>query len=252
MNTSIELITIGTELLNGRTLNTHAQTLGTSLFEMGLILARDTSIPDQIDTIQCALQEAFERVDIVVISGGLGPTSDDITREALAGLFGCNIVISRPALDAMKKRYAQRGRTINAAAERQALILDGAETLLNPVGAAPGERFIPDRGKVLFIVPGPPREFAAILHDHIVPWLRETFPSAEPLGVRVLITQGIGESDIVTRLEAEAFQPVGVSIGFYPGMGRVEIHLSAPKEKSEALDAAERVLRELLYGHLVA
>jgi nicotinamide-nucleotide amidase len=251
MKTSIELISIGSELLSGRTLNSHAQTLGAALTKIGLSLSRDTTIPDEVETIQSAVREAFGRTDIVVVSGGLGPTSDDITRDALAGLFGCKIVMSPAALAALHKRFKDRGRAINPAAERQALILEGAETLINNAGAAPGERFVPKAGKVLFILPGPPNEFSAVLNDHIVPWLAGRFPDVVPLELRVLTTQGIGESDIVTRLEAASFQPLDVSIGYYPGGGKVEIRLTAAREHTDSLERVEHTLRTLLGDHLI-
>jgi nicotinamide-nucleotide amidase len=250
MKTDVELISIGSELLSGRTLNSHAQTLGAALAAIGLRLSRDTTIPDDIETIQSAVREAFERADIVVVSGGLGPTSDDITRDALAGLFGCQIVMSPSALAALHQRFKDRGRAINPAAERQALILKGAETLINNAGAAPGERFVPKAGKVLFILPGPPNEFSAVLNEHIIPWLEGLFPDAVPLELRVLTTQGIGESDIVTRLEASNFQPLDVTLGFYPGGGKVEIRLSAVRENLTVLESAEDVLRDLLRDYL--
>jgi len=252
MNSSLELISIGTELLSGRTLNTHAQTLGTALTAIGLSLARDTTIPDAIETIQSAVREAFGRVDIVVVSGGLGPTSDDITRGALAGLFNRKIVISPAALEAMKKRFAMRDIEMSSVSERMAQILDGAEPLINSAGAAVAQRLdFPDRGKILFVVPGPPNEFAAVLADHIVPWLCVQFPEVMPLELRVLTTQGVGESNIVTRLETAGFQPSEISIGFYPGFGKVEIRLSAPQDKSNLINEAEQSLRELLQDCLV-
>jgi nicotinamide-nucleotide amidase len=250
MKTDVELISIGSELLSGRTLNSHAQTLGAALVKIGLRLSRDTTIADEIETIQSAVHEALGRVDIVVVSGGLGPTSDDITRDALAGLFNRKIVISPAALAALHQRFKERGRVINPAAERQALILEGAETLLNPVGMAPGERLALPENKILFVVPGPPNEFAAVLNDRMVPWLKGEFKDAVPLELRVLTTQGIGESDIVTRLEAAGFKLSEIAIGFYPGGGKVEIRLSAPQEHLPALKAAERILRDLLYDHL--
>ena len=252
MKTDIELISIGTELLSGRTLNSHAQTLGAALTAIGLRLSRDTTVPDEIKTIQSAVREAFERTGIVVVSGGLGPTFDDITRDALAGLFGCKIVMSPDALAELHERFKKRSCVITPAAERQALILEGAQTLINNAGAAPGELFFPSIGKTLFIVPGPPNEFSAILNDHIVPWLREQFKNAAPLELRVLTTEGIGESDIVTRLEAADFQCLGTSVGFYPGGGRVEIRLTAPREKSAELETVERNLREILHDKLIA
>jgi len=262
MNSSIELISIGTELLSGRTLNTHAQTLGAALSAIGLRLSRDTTIPDGIGIIQSAVSEAFERVDIVIVSGGLGPTSDDITREALVGLFDREIILSPAALEEIKKRYAQRGHAMNPASECMAHILDGAEALLNSVGAAVAQRLdfsnidlfaeaLVKEKKTLFVLPGPPSEFAAILNDHIAPWLRNTFPEAAPLELRVLTTQSIGESDIVTRLAAAGFQALETEIGFYPGSGKVEIRLTASAEKKDALDKVERTLRELLQDHLI-
>lgn len=270
MKTDIELVSVGSELLSGRTLNSHAQTLGAALTAIGLRLSRDTTIPDETETIQSAVREAFERVDIVVISGGLGPTSDDITRDALAGLLNRKIVISPVALGELHKRFKERGRNVTPAAERQALILAGAETLLNSSGMAPGERLDLPGNKTLFILPGPPGEFSAVLNDHIVPWFVRQFPGAVPLELRVLTTQGIGESDIVTRLEAAGFEATDVSIGFYPGFatpsgrcsaiaeplslcsgGKVEIRLSARHEHLAALEAIECTLRNLLKDHLI-
>lgn len=251
MKNDIELISIGSELLSGRTLNSHAQTLGAALTKIGLRLSRDTTIPDETETIQSAVRDALERVDVAVVSGGLGPTSDDITRDALAGLFNRKIIMSPEALGELHKRFLTRGRTITPAAERQALILEGAETLLNSAGMAPGERLDLPGKKTLFILPGPPGEFAAVLDNHIVPWLQKIFSDVVPLEVRVLTTQGIGESDIVTRLGDAGFKSSEVSIGFYPGAGKVEIRLSAPKEHLRALESAEGALRDILHDHLI-
>lgn len=252
MKTDLELISIGCELLSGRTLNSHAKTLGASLTAIGLTLSRDTTIPDDMEIIQSAVREALERADIVVVSGGLGPTSDDITRDALAGLFKRRIVISEEARVQLQRYFQERGREITPVAERQVLVLEGAATLMNSAGAAPGERLdFPDLGKTLFILPGPPNEFAAVLDGHIIPWLLRQFPDATPLEVRVLTTEGVGESDIVTRLEAANFQCSEISIGFYPGFGRVEIRMSASKEMLPALEAAEQDIRTILGEHLV-
>lgn len=251
MNPAIELISIGTELLSGRTLNSHARTLGAALTKVGLRLSRDTTIPDGMEVIQAAVREAFSRVDIAVISGGLGPTTDDMTRDALAALFECDIVPSPEGLVALRERYGRRGLSVKPAAERQALILDGAVTLINSAGMAPGQRLDLPEGKVLFIVPGPPAEFSAVLNEQIVPWLQAVFHDVVPLEERVMTVQGIGESDMVTRLEKIGFEPVGVSIGFYPGGGRVEIRLSAPKENVQALDEAERILVEQLRDRIL-
>lgn len=251
MKTNIELVSIGSELLSGRTLNSHAQTLGTALSAIGLCLSRDTTIPDDVAVIQTVVRDAFDRVDVVIVSGGLGPTSDDITREALAGLYGRKIVVSPEGLAAMRARFAKRGITMSPVSERMAQILEGAEPLINNAGAAVAQRLFPNIGKTVFIVPGPPNEFVAVLHDHIVPWLCEQFPEATPLELRVLTTQGIGESVIVERLEAANFQWLDISAGFYPGFGKVEIRLTAPREKLADLETVEHGLRDLLQDHLI-
>ncbi|MFA5688459.1 MAG: molybdopterin-binding protein [Kiritimatiellales bacterium] len=252
MKSEIELITIGSELLSGRTLNSHAQTLGTALTAIGLCLMRDTTVPDEISSIQSAVCDAFRRTDIVIVSGGLGPTSDDITRDALAGIFNRNIVISPEAWTVLHERFKQRNRTVTPAAERQAFILEGAITLINSVGAAPGERLELPGGKILFILPGPPNEFAAVLNDHFIPWLRGEFSSAVPNELRILTTQGVGESDIVTLLESVGFEcPAQVQLGFYPGFGKVEIRLTAPPEHIAELENTAQVFRKLFEPFLI-
>ena len=100
-------------------------------------------------------------------------------------------------------------------------------------------------------MPGPPNEFAAVLNDHIVPWLQHEFPTAVPLELRVLTTQGIGESDIVTRLEDVGLLYGPVDVGFYPGFGKVEIRLTSSLENKDSLDRVEREFQELFQDHLI-
>lgn len=240
MSPELELVSIGNELLSGRTVNTHAQTLGALLAPLGIRLMRDTTVPDEPALIRSAVREAFGRVDIVLVSGGLGPTPDDITREALAQFAGCGIVSDAAALADLTAKYRRRDpeRVITAAAARQALVLEGAEVLLNPVGIAPGERLEVAGGKTLFILPGPPAEFEGVLKTHIVPWLRGKFGAGAVRPERVLQTGGIGESDLITLFEANGFPPPEITACYYPGGGRVEIRLSSEPEDEKVLDSA--------------
>ena len=206
MNIQAELISIGNELLSGRTLNTHGQDLGAALSVIGLQLVRDTTIPDEMDSIGSAVSEALARVDLVFVSGGLGPTVDDITRDALAKLLHQKIVLDQPTVEYLNEWYEKRGRALTLAATRQAQVLEKAVVLPNSVGAAPGQRIeLPDE-KTLFVMPGPPNEFNAILSEEIVPWLNVRYTGARPKLVRIIQTKGIGESDIVTILENAGFQ----------------------------------------------
>lgn len=251
MKYQAELITIGNELLSGRTINTHAQALGAGLAAIGLELMRDTTIPDNPKTIATAFREALSRTNLLFISGGLGPTIDDITRDALAAELECTIHVDPLAREKLKNWYAQRNRSITPAAERQAQVLEGAEVLLNSVGAAPGQRIDLPGEQTLFILPGPPSEFNAVLNDHIIPWLQQQFPEARPKLVHAVHTRGIGESDIVTRLEKADFSPEAIELGFYPGNGQVEIRLTTTADHQTALDTAEAALRHLLTDFLI-
>jgi nicotinamide-nucleotide amidase len=245
-----ELISIGNELLSGRTLNTHGMDLGAALSVIGLQLVRDTTIPDELETIGNAVDEALARVDIVFVSGGLGPTVDDITRDALAKRLSQKIVLDQPTVKYLKEWYAARGRTVTLAATRQALVLEHAVVLPNSVGAAPGQRIELPEGKILFVLPGPPNEFNAILNEEIIPWLKARYADARPKLVRIIQTKRIGESDIVTILEKAEFQPANVDLGFYPGMGRVEIRLTALPDFEDQIQTAEQTLSQLLATYL--
>ena len=246
MNKQAELISIGNELLSGQTLNTHGRDLGAALAAIGLQLVRDTTIPDKVPIIGTAVEKALARVDLVFVSGGLGPTIDDITRDALAETLGQNIILDAPTVDVITQRYAARGRGITPASERQALVLESATVLPNSVGAAPGQRIALPGDQTLFVLPGPPNEFNAILNEEIVPWLKQRYSDARPKLVRIVRTQGIGESDIVTILEKENFQPLEVELGFYRGNGKVQIRLTAEPEHEAQVGNAEQQLLNLL------
>ncbi|MEN7972457.1 MAG: molybdopterin-binding protein [Verrucomicrobiota bacterium] len=246
MNNQAELISIGNELLCGQTLNTHGQDLGETLAAIGLQLVRDTTIPDDVSTIQSATREALARVDLIFVSGGLGPTVDDITRDALGQLLERKIMLHSPTVDHLKGWYKKRGRNITDAGKRQALVLENCAVLPNSVGAAPGQRIDLSAGKTLFVLPGPPNEFNAILSEEIVPWLKDRYADARPRLVRTVLAKGIGESDIVTILEEAAFQPEDIDLGFYPGGGQVKIRLAADPEKESEILEAEQQLLDLL------
>ncbi len=250
MDIKAELISIGNELLSGRTLNTHGQDLGAALSAIGLRLMRDTTIPDDSAIIQSTIQEAAARTGLIFVSGGLGPTIDDITRDAIGALLNQQIVLHGPTVENITRRYDGRGRTMTPAAERQALVLEKAEILPNSAGAAPGQRIALPGGQTLFVLPGPPHEFNAILNEEIIPRLKEQYSEARPDLVRAVWTRGIYESDIVTLFEQENFQPHGVGLGFYPGNGRVEIRLTAKPDQLQEVAEAEKRLTELLGDYL--
>lgn len=246
MNNQAELISIGSELLNGRTRNALGQILGKTLTKLGLRLIRDTTIPDDFDLIQSTVEEALNRTDMVFVSGGLGPTMDDITRDAISALLDQKVIMDSDTVKEITRRSAARGHIMTEAALRQALVLEGAEVLANAVGSAPGQKIALLESKFLFIMPGPPVEFSAILEDNVVPWLQGRFLDAKPTLVREIHTRGIIESDIVTLIESANFSPWDIEMGFYPGDGRVDIRLAAAPKNRFELEEAEESLRKIL------
>lgn len=241
MKPEIELVSTGLELLSGRTVNTHAHTLARQLH--GFRLVRDTTVPDDRDVIRQAVSDALGRVELVVVSGGLGPTSDDLTREAVAELAGVELVMHEPSRQAIHERYAKLGRKLNESVDRHALVLQGAEVLMNPVGLAPGEH-ITIRDRHIFLLPGPPHEFEAILVEYVQPRLAKLL-TPDPPDLRVFELCGIGESDLTTRLGDKAYPGPGLDVAYCASIGRVEVRLWGPPERAADLDRAAAELRRV-------
>lgn len=246
----VELISTGRELLSGRTVNRHAQTIGQWLERYGLVLHTDTTVTDDLDRIANTFAEALQRSDLIFITGGLGPTSDDITRDALARILKCGIVKDKMTVEVIRERYAANGRVLTELGERQALVLEGAEVLSNRVGMAPGERLSRD-GKTIFILPGPPSELSAVGNDHVLPWLDAAFPNAQAAHQRVFMTTGLGESEVISRLAEAGFREDPLIVSYRAAMGRVEISLSTSEDEA-ALEAAAQVIEASLEDYIFA
>jgi nicotinamide-nucleotide amidase len=247
-----ELISTGDELLSGRSLNRHAQVLGERLGRIGIRLTRDTTIGDDRENIATTLRQALERTSLVIVSGGLGPTNDDVTRDAVAEVVGSRVVMDAYALRLLRDTFAKRGRPVTPARERQALIVEGATVLPNTPGIAPGELLAYD-GKTIIMLPGPPVEFTAILDEHVMPWLGERTANRAALRERVLLTSGIAESDIVTHFQEAGFPPAGIHTAYCAGSGRVEIRLHPLGDTEDAaLDHASDTVAALLGDYVYA
>lgn len=242
---SVELVTTGSELLSGRTVNTHAQTLADKLHPFGLKLLRDTTVTDDLAAITEAVRGALARVDLVFVSGGLGGTSDDITRDALAQIVGGKLVSHPESLVALEKRYAAMGRPVTDVARRQVLILERSEGLFNPVGIAPGMA-LPVGAKMIFVLPGPPREFLGVLETGVFPRLGKmglpVFQALENL----LECTGLGETEIAERLEQIGLPMPGIEVGYCAASGHVEVRLSATPANAALLTEKTSATRAAL------
>ena len=247
-----ELISTGDELLNGRSVNTHARRLGEALGELGIELARETTVPDDRAAIASAIREAWARTPLAFVTGGLGPTCDDLTREALSDVLNRPIVADPPSLERLRARYAAAGRSMTASRERQALVISGADVLSNSAGAAPGQQLEAPGGRLLFVLPGPPREFEAVLREHVIPRLRARLPEARPRPRALFMVCGPGESDIVDRLAAADFDPGPLNLAYCAAPGALEVRLTGAPGEDEALARAAGRLRALLGDDIYA
>ncbi|MDF3127954.1 CinA family nicotinamide mononucleotide deamidase-related protein [Kiritimatiellaeota bacterium B1221] len=170
---SAELITTGSELLQGRTLNQHGFRLGALLTSFGIPMVRETVLPDDPDSIEAVVLAAVSRSDLVIVTGGLGPTDDDQTREAVAKGLHRKVQYHQESDDHLTNYFVQLRRTPTQKQRRQALVIDGANVYMNPVGIAPGQHIGISNSRHLWLLPGPPRELEGLLETAVRPWLEE-------------------------------------------------------------------------------
>ena len=241
----IEVINTGTELLLGNTLNTHGAWFGRELFKLGLRISRQTTVPDG-DAIRDSLQEALGRADAVIVTGGLGPTSDDLTREITAEVLGLEMISDEAALRSLEEFFALRGKAMVEANLKQALCPVGADILPNPNGTAPGI-YVPPRlnGRshcAVFLLPGPPRELYPMYHSEVVPRLRALAGVENLHEALVLKFTGIGESDFHQGIDAQLAEVPGLEYGYCAHIGEVDLRLigDAPALKQGRKIALER------------
>lgn len=238
----IEILNTGTELLLGNTVNTHAAWFGRELFGLGLRIARQATVPDG-EAIREAMAEALCRADVLIVTGGLGPTSDDLTREITAGVLGLELIEDEAAMRSLEAFFAKRGKPMAESNRKQALIPVGADVLPNPNGTAPGV-YVPPRlnGRsqcAVFLLPGPPRELYPMFHAEVPHRLRALSGiEGSPRCLNLKFT-GIGESDFHQAVDAQLAAIDGLEFGYCAHIGEVDLRLIGPQR---ALDEARRLV----------
>ena len=234
-----ELLTIGAELTSGVTVNTNAAYLARRLAELGIPCSRQVTVSDERASIVREIREALPRCQILITTGGLGPTFDDMTMEAIAEATSRPLVYVPAAAATIRRFYTRRHRTLQRAALRQAYLPRGGAALPNPLGTAPGLWLrLPDQ--VIVALPGVPSEMRAIMERHAVPRLKHIGPSRtiESLTLR---TAGVVELHIETILRRMRLPP-GVQVGLYPHLRTVDVRLTAA---SASRHAARRILSRI-------
>jgi nicotinamide-nucleotide amidase len=248
----IEIINTGTELLLGNTVNTHGAWFGRELFSMGLRISRQTTVDDG-PPIHEALEEAVGRADVVLVTGGLGPTSDDVTREVTAAVLGLDLISDEAAMRSLEEYFSSRGRDLAAANLKQALCPVGADVLPNPQGTAPGI-YVPPRlnGRsncAVFLLPGPPRELYPMFHAEVVPRLRALSGDLQRPDRLELKFTGIGESDFHQGVDARLAALPGLEYGYCAHIGEVDLRMIGTKE---VLEAAREIAVEKYWPLLIS
>jgi nicotinamide-nucleotide amidase len=237
MGMNIEVLNTGTELLLGNTINTHGGWFGRQLFGMGLRIARQSTVPDG-EAIRDAFLEMLPRADVILITGGLGPTSDDLTREIVAESLGLELHQDEQALRNLESFFAIRNKPMVPANLRQAMVPTGADVLPNPNGTAPG-LYIPPRinGRsncAVFLLPGPPRELYPMFHNEVAPRIRALSGATEINLVSELKFTGIGESDFHHGVDATLAAIPGLEYGYCARIGELDLRLIGSPETIES------------------
>lgn len=244
----IEVLNTGTELMLGSIVNTHLAAFAQALFPLGLRIQRQVTVPDG-DAIRDAMRESFGRADVLLITGGLGPTTDDLTRDITAELLGFKLEHDEEVMRQIRERFARRGLKMTDRVGLQALRPREATVLYNPHGTAPG-LYLPARGietPHLFLLPGPPRELLPMLHDQVVPILARLLPAgAAAFEMRNYRVVGLGESLVEHRV-GERLLALGLEVGYCARPGEVDLRLIGPPE---VLRQAEIIVREKLGGQI--
>jgi len=244
-----ELLSVGAELLLGETVDTNASFLGSELAALGLPLAGVRMLPDDRTVLRAAFAEARDRSSVVLATGGLGPTHDDLTREGLADALGEELVEDPGLLAALEERFRAFG-PMPVANRRQATLVPSAESLANPIGSAPGW-WVDRDGVIVALMPGVPSEMRRMWSEQVRPRLAARF-ALPPLAMRSVKAFGIGESAMAERLGALLTDPpVGVDAGIYARDDGVHARFSTRGEAGlldRCVDEALSVLGDDAYG----
>ncbi|MDD5189571.1 MAG: CinA family nicotinamide mononucleotide deamidase-related protein, partial [Dehalococcoidales bacterium] len=235
-----ELVSIGTELLRGEITDTNATYLASQLPLLGIELHRITTAGDNLVELTTILQQATERSQIVITSGGLGPTQDDLTREAVAALFGETLAIDPQLESDLRSIFSRFGREMPPHNINQAMIIPSAKGLKNPRGTAPGW-WAEKQGKMIVLLPGPPREMTFMWQNEVIPLIKQRF-ATKPIFTRTIKTFFIAEAK-VAELAQPFFKDTNPTLGIYAKPDGIQIRFLATGDNSvQLLDEAEKQL----------
>ncbi len=231
-----EIITIGDEILIGQIVDTNSAWIAAQLNLIGLRVKQISSVSDEREHILTALTEAIRRADVILITGGLGPTKDDITKKTIADYFGVEMVENQETLENVSKIFARFNRPLLDVNRQQALVPANCEVIINKNGTAPGMWFN-DKGKVYVSMPGVPHEMMYMMEEEVIPKLRSTL-NLPAIVHKTILTIGEGESFLARRIaDIEEVLPPHIKLAYLPKLGQVRLRLSGYGENEISLRA---------------
>lgn len=240
-----ELLTIGDEILYGQIVDTNSQWMSVELDKVGIKVIRKTTVGDVEDEILTAFADAEKRADIILITGGLGPTSDDLTKPSLVKYFNSELKVNEEALAEVTEFFKSRGRELTELNRLQAALPSACEKITNPVGTAPGMWF--DKGdKVFMSMPGVPHEMKKMMTEHVIPRLKKKY-TLPVIHHKFIRTIGMGESFLAEKIaDFEKALPEHIKLAFLPSLGEVKLRLTGFGTSLTQLEAETKVLSENL------
>ncbi|ELF3223686.1 nicotinamide mononucleotide deamidase-related protein YfaY [Salmonella enterica] len=246
---NVEMLSTGDEVLHGQIVDTNAAWLADFFFNQGVPLSRRNTVGDNLDSLVAILRERSQHTDVLIVNGGLGPTSDDLSALAAATAKGEGLVLHEEWLAEMERYFQQRGRVMAPSNRKQAELPASAEFIPNPVGTACGFALQLNRC-LMFFTPGVPSEFKVMVEREILPRLRARFSLPEPPLCLRLTTFGRSESDLAQSLDSLSLPP-GVTMGYRSSMPIIELKLTGPATQREAMLALWSEVRRVAGQNLI-
>lgn len=247
---NVEIISIGDELLIGQTINTNASWMGSRLALEGMKVSYVATISDTWEAITGALTEAHKRSQVVLITGGLGPTKDDITKQVLCAYFDTKLVLDQKVLDHVESFFIKRNRPMLEVNKMQAMVPEACEVLFNEQGTAPGMLF--EKEDTLFVsMPGVPYEMKYLMEAHVIPRLTNKYPLRK-LIQRTYLTQGIGESFLAEKISdwENQLRSEGLDLAYLPSPGMVKLRISSASGDQTRVTSYGEKLKKMIPGYL--
>ena len=245
---NIALLSVGTEILLGDTINTNLASLGQALYQNGFLLSSEKTVPDDKKFIQDAVNELLQNNDVIITCGGIGPTEDDFTKEVISEMFDLKLAVDENHLKWMKSRWESRGMTMPTTNVKQAEIPVGATKLDNTNGTSPGI-YIEYKSKHIFIFPGPPREFLPLVMDELVPFLKDNFTKVEKDYEFILF---FNEAESALAEKIDKFKPKGLDIAYLASKGIIKLRIDKNSVSDDTFKNFKQQINETLSDNILS